>query len=103
MASPPIIRNDLQSQLKKSDQELRIQDLDQDAFRSRFTKTRELFADGQLSTTRLLISRFVQQVWIFPDRIEIKFNLDIPESIVILDPENTDLLKTFGLNEFGDD
>jgi hypothetical protein len=52
--------------------------MDEQEFREAFQKARELLKTGELSTAKMLVGRFVHQVVLYADRIEIAFNFGLP-------------------------
>jgi site-specific DNA recombinase len=58
-------------------EELKCEAINEEEFTQAFRKARSMLKSGELSTAKLLVERFIQQVVLYDDRIEIAFNFGL--------------------------
>ena len=75
-------KKDLDYQLVSSINETKVKMLTEDDLRESFQTARTLLKLSQVSATKLLISRYIHRVIVYPDKLEIQFNLDVPNQVI---------------------
>ena len=76
------VKKDLDYQLVSSINETKVKELTEDDLRESFQKARTLLKLSRVSATKLLISRYIHRVIVYPDKLEIQFNLDVPTQVI---------------------